>query len=185
MSSAEERETIHRALTGDQSAYRQLYHGHRDRIQATVTQRTKDPADIDDLVQVSFIRAFSNLGKFRGESAFSTWLTRIARNVCVTHHQSRRIMLPESILDTERDAFPSVPTQEDLLDHKERWQRVMSGIEGLPPRYRNVMWMHYVEDRPYPELVERLNIPIGTLKTWLFRGRQLVRESVEHDQANA
>jgi len=55
---------------------------------------------------------------------------------------------------------------------------LLSGIKRLPDRYRSVMWMHYVEDRPYPELVERLNIPVGTLKTWLFRGRQLVRQTL-------
>jgi RNA polymerase sigma-70 factor, ECF subfamily len=183
MSSAEERETIHRALTGDQNAFRKLYRTHRDRIKATVAQRTKDPDDVEDLVQVSFIRAFSGLGKFRGESAFSTWLTRIALNVCITHHQNRRVMLPESILEIETESLPPTPNQEDLLDRKERWNTVVTGIENLPPRYRNVMRMHYVEDRPYPELVERLNIPIGTLKTWLFRGRQMIKLSVESRNA--
>ena len=179
MSSAEERETIYRALTGNQSAYQKLYRGNRDRIQATISQRTKDPDDVDDLVQISFIRAFSNLNKFRGESAFSTWLTRIALNVCITYHQSSRPMVPESILEIEHDSLPEVQNQEDILDLKERWNAVLSGINELPPRYRRVMWMHYVEDRPSPEMVERLNIPIGTLKTWLFRGRQLVKQSVD------
>ena len=178
MSSSEERETIRKALDGDQSAYRNLYRKHRDRIQATVSTRTKDRDDIDDIVQISFIRAFSNLSKFRGDAAFSTWLTRIAINVCTTHHQSRRIMLPDSVLDTEMGVASSNPDPEDELDRKQRWSTLVDGIDRLPPRYRHVMRMHYVEDRAYPELVERLDVPLGTLKTWLFRGRQMVRRSI-------
>ena len=178
MSTAEERETIHRALTGDQHAYRSLYRTHRDRIAATIAQRTKDPDDVEDIVQVSFIRAFSSLRKFRGDSAFSTWLTRIALNVCITHHQGKRPTVPESILEVEPQNLPGMNRPDDEYRRKERWNTLLSGIEGLPDRYRSVMWMHYVEDRPYPELVERLNIPVGTLKTWLFRGRQLVRQTL-------
>ena len=178
MSSAEERETIHRALTGDQNAYRSLYRTNRDRIAATIAQRTKNPDDVEDIVQVSFIRAFSSLRNFRGDCAFSTWLTRIALNVCITHHQGRRPTVPESVLEVEPQSLPIVKGPDDELRRKERWNALLSGIEGLPDRYRSVMWMHYVEDRPYPELVERLNIPVGTLKTWLFRGRQLVRQTL-------
>jgi hypothetical protein len=125
MSSAEERETINRALTGDQTAFRSLYVKHRDRITATVAQRTKDPDDIDDLVQMSFIRAFSSLKNFRCESAFSTWLTRIALNVCITHHQTRRITLPESVLDTEAHHLTNSKTPEDEFHTKERWNTLL------------------------------------------------------------
>lgn len=182
MPSVDERETIDRALTGDESAYRRLYRTHRDRIAATIAQRTKDPDDVDDLVQMSFIRAFGALSRFRGDAAFSTWLTRIALNVCITHHQGRRTFLPESALE-DAPAVGRHATPEDELVRKERWNAVVAGIDELPPRYRSVMRLHYVEDRPYPELVERLGVPPGTLKTWLHRGRRLVRESLADDDA--
>jgi RNA polymerase sigma-70 factor (ECF subfamily) len=132
---------------------------------------------IEDLVQMSFIRAFLGLKNFRCESAFSTCLTRIAINTCITHHQTRRITLPESILDRAPHQVTSSISPEDEFHRKERWNTLLTEIADLPPRYRSVKWPHYVEDRPYPELVERLNIPIRTLKTRLFRGRKLVKQS--------
>ncbi len=146
VSSAEERETLDRALTEDQNAYNKLYRTHRDRIQAPVSQRAKDPDDIDNLVQVSFIRTFRSLGKLREDSAFSTWLTRIALNVCITHHQGRRPMLPESVIDTEVQSRVQSPTVEDRLDRQLRWDVLLEDISKLPPRYRSVITIHFVED---------------------------------------
>ena len=187
MSSDEERKTIDRALTGDQTAFRKLYESNRDRIAATVAQRTHDADDVEDIVQLSFIRAFNSLGKFRCDSAFSTWLTRIALNVCITHHQRQRLMLPESAIEGAQVAAKLTPASpEDILAAKQRSEILLAKILALPPHYRKVMLMHYIEDRPYPELVERLAIPVGTLKTWLFRGRQMIRQAFdETDSPNA
>jgi len=142
MPTAEEHNSIHRALAKDEDAYRELYRQHHGRIRAIIAQRAKDHDEIDDLVQVCFIRKFKSLKNFRDDAAFSTWLTRIALNVCITHHQNRRTMLPESVLESESRNLPAPPNAEDELDTKERWDSLLSGIEQLPPRYRNVMWMH-------------------------------------------
>ena len=96
-------------------------------------------------------------------------------------------MLPESAIEGVQAAAQRTPrSPEDILAAKQRSEILLTRILALPPRYRKVMLMHYVEDRSYPELVERLDIPVGTLKTWLFRGRQMIRQAVEDaDSANA
>ena len=180
-----EQEIIQRALLGDQQAYSDLYRTHRDRIIATVAQRTNDRDDIDDLVQQTFIRAFRALPKFRGDSAFSTWLTRIALNVCHTHFEQRRNVLP---LDTlEHGSEPAgrcrKPWPDQILQRKQQVGQVVREIDALPDRYRRALQLHYIEDRPYAEVVERLGAPSGTIKTWLHRGRNRVRASLKASDA--
>ena len=132
VSSAEEQDTIDRARTGDQAAFDKLFHTHRDRITTTVTQRTKDPDNVDDLVQISFLRADRSLRIFRGDAAFSTWLTRITLNAYITHHHGKRAMLPEAVLETEHRHLPQAPSPEDELHQKERQRERVDRCIGRP-----------------------------------------------------
>lgn len=66
-----------------------------------------------------------------------------------------------------------------ILERKQSAERLASAINTLPDRYRKALWLHYIEDRPYPEVVAMLSVPSGTVKTWLHRGHNLVRDDVE------
>lgn len=171
----EEKDTIRKALEGDEKAFEILYKNHRQRVYAVVARRTQNQDEVEDLVQVAFIRAFQGLPAFRGEAAFSTWLTRIAMNVCVSHYHSRRVY--DTRLNTYREGtagFPRVEDPEMALLRKEARSMVINGIESLPTRYRNAMWLRYVEGKSYDEIGSQLQVPMGTVKTWLYRGRQLL-----------
>ncbi len=181
MTQQSEQILIQRAVRGDQRAYSSLYHAHCARIAATVAQRTDYDDDIDDLVQQTFIRAFRALPRFRGDAAFSTWLTRIAMNVCNSHHDGRRVTLPLDALDRtpESAGHCPKPRPDQVLQQKQQVGRVVREIDALPERYRRALQLHYIEDRPYPEIVEQLGVPSGTIKTWLHRGRNRIRASIE------
>jgi RNA polymerase sigma-70 factor (ECF subfamily) len=180
MPSLDETDLITRAVTGDQKAFHILYRTHRTRVTAAVAQRAIDPDDIDDLVQVTFIRAFLSLRRFRGDSSLGTWLTRIAINVCSSHFQSRRLWAAaESIESAEATgSLRAAGTPEDLYGRREATAAAVSAIKDLPERYREAMRLRYLEDCTYPEVVAALGVPLGTVKTWLYRGRELVREAV-------
>lgn len=171
----EEKETIRKALEGDERAFEVLYKNHLQRIYAIVARRTQNQDEVEDLVQVAFIRAFQGLSAFRGDAAFSTWLTRIAMNVCVSHYHSRRVY--DTRLNTYREGvagFPQVEDPEMAMLRKEARSTVINGIDSLPTRYRNAMWLRYVEEKSYDEIGSQLHIPMGTVKTWLYRGRELL-----------
>ena len=184
MTREEEAHLIHQALDGSQTAFSELYTAYRSNVIGVVRRRANDPDVVDDLIQQTFIRAFRSLHRFRGEAAFGTWITRIAINVCLSHRRSEKIRKDwmELLEDLEyaksamRDSS-RWETPEDVVQRRERRDIVIESINRLPERYRKVMWLRYVKDRSYEEITQALQIPMGTVKTWLNRARlQLGRD---------
>ena len=177
---------IDRALAGDDGAFEVLYRTHRDRVRAIVHRCTRKGDETEDLVQVVFMKAFQGLANFRGQATFSTWLTRIALNVCTSYLRTRRTQ--RNWLDEVDDAVPALQARwrpaphedpEAVMVRKERREIVMQSIQALPDRQREAVWLHYVRERSYHEIVEELQVPVGTLKIWLYRGRHRLRGEVE------
>ncbi len=186
MTHTHEREIIYRALSGDQQAFRALYVMHYPRIHRIIAPRSADPEEAKDLLQVTFMRAFRALVTFRGESSFSTWLTRIALNVCTTHFCSRkaRRCLCETTLERDYDLRVALEwghgeDPAEILHRKECRQLVHESIRSLREPYRQALWLRYIQDRTYTEITDELNVPLGTVKTWLCRGRRQLRAEVE------
>ena len=142
--------------------------------------------EAEDLVQLVFIKAFLGLAGFRGQAAFTTWLTRIAMNVCTNH--LRFLKNRKNLLSEVNDAIPALQARwraspdedpEAVLARKERRRIVIDGIRALPERQREAVSLHYLMERSYDEIVEQLQVPKGTLKVWLYRGRHGLRREVE------
>ena len=185
MAPTDEKCLIRRTLNGDQNAFGHLYRVHLPRVYATVMGQIRNPDDIEDLVQLTFMRAFTALNTFRGESAFSTWLTRIALNTCLSHRrvlERRRLWqarTPES--DIVAAYGPGqCPDPEADLHQKEQIARVRQCIRTLPKPYRQAAWLRYVKDQSYAEMTQTLQTPVGTVKTWLYRARQHLKAGLEH-----
>ncbi len=184
MTRTEEAQLIERALGGSQTAFSELYETYRANVVGVVRRRASDPDVVEDLIQQTFIRAFRSLPRFREDSAFGTWITRIAINVCLSHRRSEKIrkdwmeLLEDleyakaAITDSSRWETP-----EDVIQRNERRDIVINGINQLPERYRKAMWLRYVKDSSYEEISHALEVPMGTVKTWLNRARhQLSRD---------
>jgi RNA polymerase sigma-70 factor (ECF subfamily) len=180
----QEKQLIRDAVDGSDAAYRKLYETYHSNVVAVVRRRVSDPDVVEDLIQQSFIRAFNALPTFRGDSAFGTWITRIAINVCLSHKRSERVRQNWVTLleDVEyAKAAMSEATREEspeaYVQNRERRELVLQGIDRLPERYRKAIWLRYVKDLSYEEIVQTLEVPMGTVKTWLNRARrQLGRE---------
>lgn len=192
MERTEECELVSRTLKGDLSAFERLYSQHRARIYSALFFRTRSKEDAEDLLQTTFLRAYLGLKGFRGESAFSTWLMQIAMNVCTTFHraeQSRRIRQDtvEACDATLRTIWEptSDPNPEDFTLLNERRSVVEAHIKDLPYPYRDVTELRYMKDRSYLEITKELNVPVGTVKTWLFRARKQLRERFEKSEVTA
>jgi RNA polymerase sigma-70 factor, ECF subfamily len=185
MQMEKERELVSRTLDGDENAFGHLYRNYQPRIYATVRGRTRDLDDVDDLVQATFIRAYQGLAGFRGEAAFSTWLTQIAMNLCTSHVRSQRarrarldvVAEPETeIREVWEPARLEDPSE--ALDRKEDQALLIRAIGRLPKSYRRAMWLRYVEDRSYLEIMGELGVPMGTVKSWLHRARQQLETEI-------
>jgi RNA polymerase sigma-70 factor (ECF subfamily) len=192
MSYAEERKLVRRAISGDIDAFSHLYERYHARILATLIGRTRNRHDAEDLMQITFLRAYRGLSGFRGEAAFSTWLMQIALNVCTTHlraKQARRSWQDtiESAHLGFRDRWEPAKTEcpDDALNRKECREMIALGIDDLPEQYREAVWMRYMHHRSYAEIADALQVPMGTLKTWLFRARNHLQERFEDTELAA
>ena len=181
MLQADDHALLRRAIAGEQVAFDALYRIHQPRIHSVIAHRA-DREAIEDLVQITFVRAFGALHSFRGNAALSTWLTQIALNVCKSHHRSRlarrtwlqEVEDPEAVSSVDREATLN-EDPEKAMHRKERRELVRQGIKRLPSRYRKAMWLHYVMDWSYEEIAHALQVPMGTVKTWLFRARRRLK----------
>lgn len=170
----EERELISRVLAGDPSAERALYDAHVDRVFRLVFRMAGDMDRAQDYTQETFIRAFSRLDSFRGESALSTWLGSIAISVTLNGlRQVRRRQERELGLD---DVVPiSHAAREAEPDLK---SRLNQAIDDLPEGYRAVFVMHDVEGYTHEEIATSLGVHPGTSKAQLFRARARLRQAL-------
>ena len=174
---------IHMIKAGDKSAFGKLYHLHQNRVRAIVGQYVKDRDETEDLMQVVFMKVFQSLRHFRGESAFTTYLTRIAINVGRSHLRSR--LSRKNGLETIAQHMPepiTLTTPEDSIIQKERHQRLTQGLRTLPKAQQRAMWLRYIKELSYREIVWEMQAPLGTVKIWLHRGRHQLRRALEKQE---
>jgi RNA polymerase sigma-70 factor (ECF subfamily) len=168
---------VERAARGDRLAFERLYRLHVDRIYSLCTRMVGDRTRAEELTQDAFVRAWEKLAQFRGESAFGTWLHRLAVNVVLNDRQTegrRRGRHDDSIEDVDTMAHGDVrPTPvAGLSIDLER------AIAGLPPGARKVFVLHDVEGYTHDEIGEILGVTAGGCKAQLHRARLLLREAL-------
>ncbi|MCS7081529.1 MAG: sigma-70 family RNA polymerase sigma factor [Bacteroidetes bacterium] len=175
----EDERWITEALAGHQEAYEQLMRKYRGAIAHHIYRLVRDRAELEDLVQEVFIKAFQSLSAFRQNFAFSTWLYRIATNHAIDY--LRRKKLPLSSLqgsdpNGERELEFADPDHrpDRVLWEEERRRIIQEAIERLPPKYRQVIIMRHQQELSYEEIARQLELPLGTVKAHIFRARELL-----------
>lgn len=172
---------IRRAQQGDAEAFERLYQLHKGRVYSLCLRMVGNPAEAEDLAQEAFLQLYRKISTFRGESAFSTWLHRLAVNVVLM--QLRRKQLPQVSLeetlatDDASEGLKREPGADDL--------RLMGSIDRLtledaiaelPQGYRAVFLLHDVEGYEHNEIAEMLNCSIGNSKSQLHKARLRLRD---------
>ena len=181
-----EAEAIERAKQGDADAFEALYNLHKRRVYSLCLRMTANTAAAEDLTQEAFLQLFRKIGTFRGESAFSTWLHRMAVNVVLM--QLRKKSLPvvplEETMETEEESPRKEPGAEDprLAGSVDRMQ-LQKSIEGLPPGYRMIFLLHDVEGYEHNEIAAMVGCSIGNSKSQLHKARMKLREILRTSRA--
>ena len=165
------------AARGDRQAFERLYRRHVNRVFSLCTRMVGDRARAEELTQDAFVRAWEKLDQFRGESAFGTWLHRLAVNVVLNDRQTesrRRGRQDDSVEDVDTMAHDTVRAEvpPGLSIDLER------AIAGLPPGARKVFVLHDVEGYTHDEIGEMLGVTAGGCKAQLHRARLLLREAL-------
>ena len=159
------------AAGGDSSAFERLYRTHVARIHS-LTRRMLGSHEADEVTQDIFVRTWQKLGQFRGESAFSTWLHRLAVNVVIERRRTFAIQRGRMVDDPAAalDSVMVAPARADLTVDFE------AAIEQLPPGAREIFVLHDVEGYKHREIAAMLGIASGTSKRQLHRARMLMRQ---------
>jgi RNA polymerase sigma-70 factor, ECF subfamily len=177
---------IERAKQGDAEAFEALYNLHKRRVYSLCLRMTANTAAAEDLTQEAFLQLFRKIGTFRGESAFSTWLHRMAVNVVLM--QLRKKGLPvvslEETMEGEEEAPRKEPGAEDprLAGSLDRMQLQLS-IQALPPGYRMIFLLHDVEGYEHNEIAEMVGCSICNSKSQLHKARMKLRELLKTSRA--
>jgi RNA polymerase sigma-70 factor (ECF subfamily) len=165
---------VGRAQRGDVAAFEELYRSNVGRTYALCLRMTRDPHQAEELTQESYLRAWQKLGGFRGDSAFATWLHRVAVNVVLSHRRSH-LRRDERTTDNGEPAVLELPTSDDPTGTVVDLERA---IARLPERARTVFVLHDVEGYRHDEIAELAGMAVGTSKAQLSRARRLLREAL-------
>jgi RNA polymerase sigma-70 factor, ECF subfamily len=176
MEDVHEHELVERCRSGDEHAFQELVDRYKDLVFALIARTVQDRSRAEDLAQDVFLRIHRGLPYFRGEARLSTWIYRIVANVCLQEHGRR----PAAIsLDERAKATPSGPDRQ--FGDLELRDRLEKAIARLPANYRLLVAAHYLNGVQYEDLAEALALPLGTVKTQLFRAKQQLRRMLETD----
>jgi RNA polymerase sigma-70 factor, ECF subfamily len=164
---------------GDQDAFALLVQRHQRRVFNLSVRMVQDYEDASEVTQEAFLAAWQGLPSFRGEARFATWLYRIAYHCCLRQLEQRKrgrdlqaVIQAEQILD-EMNKEQRV---EGILERRDLQAIVREQMEQLPANYRVVLILRHLQEMTYEEMAAVLSMPVGTIKTHLFRARHLLKE---------
>jgi RNA polymerase sigma-70 factor (ECF subfamily) len=186
----EDRALLGRAQDGEVEAFESLVERHKDRLYGLALRMTRSEADAAEVVQDTFLAAYQNLKRFRGEAAFGSWVHRIAANNALMRLRHQRVVeaAGEELASpefTERGSLAEVPEEdwsrradEKVLD-EELGRAIRQATDSLPQGYREVFLLKDVEGMSYEEIAEMMGISVPAVKSRLHRARLALREKID------
>lgn len=180
-----DQELITSALEGDQTAYKELMNRHKTTIFHIIMKIVRDSEATADLVQETFMKAFTSLESYRSEYRFSTWLYRIGANCAIDYLRKQRIKTlslnaPSETFEGQAEfdiPDESYNPEKDLIN-QQRKVSINDAIDSLPDKYRKVIIYRHKDNKSYEEIADALGIPIGTVKARIFRARELLKKKL-------
>jgi len=165
--------------TGDRAMFGVLVERYQDRVFRLVASvlGPYSGSDAEEVCQEVFLRLYQKIRQFTGQAGFGTWLYRIAYNLAIDWRRRARFRLPHVSVEEIHGLASSSDPLEDVLI-KETKDLVALAMEDLPDLYRTALYMHYWLERPVEEIAELIGIPIGTVKSQLFRARNILKDKL-------
>ena len=177
---------VERAQAGDKHAFELLVAKYQRKLARLLSRFIRDAAEVDDVAQEAFIKAYRALPSFRGDSAFYTWLYRIGINTAKNYlvAQGRRAPTSTEFDAQEAESFEDadqlrdINTPESLLQSKQIGETINAAMDGLPDELRSAIVLREIDGLSYEEIAEAMSRPIGTVRSRIFRAREAVAEKL-------
>lgn len=179
----DEQAVIRQVLEGDPQAFAELVQAYEKQVYNLCLRMCGNREDARDLTQEAFVKAWRGLPFFQQESSFSTWLYRLTSNVCIDHlrREKRQIRVSLTLEHDEEEPVEleiadSQPLPEEQLLHHEQRQAVAQAMMQLEEEFRQVLILRVVQDLPYEQIAQIMNLRVGTVKSRLARARQKLKK---------
>ena len=170
---------VSQVLSGDRQAFRLLIKQNERLVGHMIARLIDRHEDREELCQDVFLKVYEKIGEFTFQSKLSTWIATIAYRHGINHLRKKKIEIRELPEEDEREQFISTENVEEDFSDKQLDNMVMSLIDQLPPHYKAILTLYHVQEMSYPEIVQITGLPEGTVKNYLFRARQLLKEKVK------
>ena len=177
---------VRRVQAGEKAAFDLLVRKYQQKVMNLVSRYVKDNAEVMDVTQEAFIKAYRALPNFRGESAFYTWLYRVAINTSKNHLVAKNRRPPSSDVDAaEAEAYSNADllkenaSPERLLLSQELKQVLFDAIEKLPKDLKTAIMLRELEGMSYEQIAEQMDCPVGTVRSRIFRAREIIDEKIK------
>ncbi|MFJ8071929.1 RNA polymerase sigma factor SigW [Peribacillus sp. NPDC096447] len=181
------KERINQVLKGDHNAFGEVVEIYKDKVFQICFRMLGNRQEAEDLAQEAFVRAYVNIRSFNITMKFSTWLYRIATNLCIDRLRKKK---PDYYLDAEvagteglnmySQIASDMAKPEEEVESLELQETIQVEIMKLPEKYRSVIVLKYIEELSLKEISEILDLPVGTVKTRIHRGREALRKQLRH-----
>ena len=179
------------AQQGRESAFRELVRRYERPVFSLVFRMVRDRETAEELAQETFIKVLNNIDRYQPQFKFSSWLFKIANNIAIDHLRKRQIVTismdgsPHAATAAEAEAtsFDVAIRQESALEEmeaRELGSEIEKAIAKLRPEYRSCIMLRHVEGRSYEEIAATLDLPLGTVKTYIHRARIQLRDALGH-----
>jgi len=179
------------AQQGREAAFRELVRRYERPVFSLIYRMVRDRETAEDLAQETFIKVLNHIDRYRPEFKLSSWLFKIANNVAIDHLRKRHVDTismdgsphATSAAEVEATSFDVTVAQEsplDELESRELGTAIERAIAKLRPEYRSCIMLRHVEGRSYEEIAATLDLPLGTVKTYIHRARHQLRDALAH-----
>ena len=173
------RQQIEAVLSGDDAAFANIVDQHKRLVSHVVFRMIPGNCDREDLCQDVFIKVYKNLGGFQHQAKLSTWIARIAFNACLNFLDKKRDTLYDDIAP-EGDSLDAWPDKSNLPDkwaeQRNEASKLCEEIDRLPVQYGLILSLYHLQEMSYAEIGRILSMPDGTVKSYLFRARKLLKD---------
>ncbi len=188
MDGISDNDIIKNILNGNKEQFGILQKRYKRIIGNLIKKMIRDEDDVDDLIQDTFIKAYSALPSFQFSYSFSSWIYRIASNTCIDFIRKKKfnfVFIDEHTGDDDNPVYEIKDSnyQPDLeYNNKEKNDLLKKAINSLPENYRKIIKLRHEEELEYQEISDKLNLPLGTVKVHLFRARKQLYDSLKNQE---
>lgn len=171
-------ELVRRSQSGSREAFSELVRRHQHLVYNVAYRYMRDATLAEDMAQESFVKAYRLLKGFRGDCSFTTWMYRVTSTTCLTELNKRK---KRGEVELTADNGSLMCSTEHKPAEKDMKEQIRRCVTRLSDRYATIVTLYYLKGISYDEIAEVMSVPLGTLKTWMFRARKQLRMIVEKE----